>query len=144
MRRMGAVAKDVEGTSETVHSHPVRAEPAERAEARARRRRRRRRRERAWPIPFEGPEQIDLDAIEPVSAEEDTDFTDEELTIPDPLPDIIPAWAPLDIGQALIDEWDATAEARAARPALVARVLRSAGEDTAITSIEKPAIRSAS
>ncbi len=129
---MGAVAKDVEGTSETVHSR-----------ARSRRRRRRRT-DRGWRIPYQAPEQIDLDEVEPVSAEEDTDFTDEELTIPDPLPDILPSWAPLDVGQCLIDEWEASAEARASRPSLVATVLRSASDDTAITSIEKPAIRSAS
>ena len=64
---MGAVAKDVEGTSETVHSR-----------ARSRRRRRRRT-DRGWRIPYQAPEQIDLDEVEPVSAEEDTDFTDEEL-----------------------------------------------------------------
>lgn len=131
---MGAVAKDVERTSETVHSHGPKA----------RRRRRRRRTDRGWRIPYQTPEQIDLDEVEPVSAEEDTDFTDEEITIPDPLPDILPSWAPLDVGQDLIEEWEASAEARASRPVLVAAVLRSGTDDTAITSIEKPAIRSAS
>lgn len=130
---MGAVARDVEGTSETVHSR-----------ARSRRGRRRRRTNRGWHIPYQTPEQIDLDDVEPVSAEEDTDFAEEELTLPELLPDILPSWAPLDVGQDLIAEWEASAEARASRPALVATVLRSSADDTAITSIEKPAIRSAS
>lgn len=116
IRAMGAWAKDVEVTCETANVRPERG-AKRRGEGRI--------------LLFELP-----------TAEPDTDF-DDELTDPDPLPDILPTWAPADIGQALIDEWDASAEARAARPALVARVLAASVEETAITSVEKPAIRSA-
>lgn len=130
---MGAVVKlDVEGTSETVSA----------------RRRAARRRVRAWPVPFDPSDAFaladnDNDFDVDVDVETDNDF-DDELTDPDPLSDLVPTWAPADIGQALIDEWDASAAARASRPSLVARVLGATAEDTAITSFEKPAIRSAS
>lgn len=129
---MGAVAKlDVEVTSETVQS---------------RRRAARRRRVRAFPIPFEGPEQIDVELLEllDIDTTPENDFDDDELTDPDPLSDLVPTWAPADIGLSLIDEWEASAAARAERSGLVARVLRASAEDTSITSFEKPAIRSAS
>jgi len=120
---MGAVAKLdvellVEVTCETKHSRCHRV--------------------RAWSVPLDAFDIPDNDNVE-----SDTDFND-DLTDPDPLSDLVPTWAPADIGQALIDEWDASADARASRLILVARVLGASTEDTAITSFEKPAIRSAS
>jgi hypothetical protein len=87
--RMGAAwATDADTTSETL----------------CLRRRAARRRIRPWPVPFE-PLETAVD-IEPV--ESDTDFGDDDITIPEPIRDVTPAWAPADIGQSLIDEWDAT------------------------------------
>jgi hypothetical protein len=122
---MGAArAQDVDFTSETSCS----------------RRHAARRRARAWPVPFERLETaVDVDPVE-----SDTDFGDDEITIPEALPDFTPSWAPADVGQALIDEWEASADARAARPARVATVLRSAADNTAITCAARLPIRSAS
>jgi hypothetical protein len=125
---MGAVAKVAEFTCETSSARPERAKRVEGHR-------------RAWPAPFESadPTLADIDPIE-----SDTDFGDDEVTIPEALPDFTPSWAPADIGQALIDEWDASAAARAARPSQVATVLRSSADNTAITCAAKLAIRSAS
>ena len=120
---MGAVAKldvelFVEVTCETVHS--------------------RIRHVRAWSVPLDAFDIPDNDNVE-----SDTEF-DDELTHPDPLVDLVPTWAPADIGQALIDEWEASADSRAARPARVATIRRSSADNTAITCAAKLAIRSAS
>jgi hypothetical protein len=93
-------------------------------------------------MPFDSD--LDDDTIDTApDSDFDADFAD-DYTDPDLSPDIVPTWAPPDFGHSLIAEWDASAAARAARPALVAHVLGAAAEDTAITSVEKPAIRSAS
>jgi hypothetical protein len=122
---MGAVAKDVDFTSETLCS----------------RRRAARRRLRAWPVPFE-PVDPTLADIDPVESE--TDFGDDDITIPDALSDATPSWAPADIGQALISEWETSADARAARPSDATPILRSSADNTAITRAAKLPIRSAS
>src|SRR5205085_11412857 len=71
---------------------------------------------RAWPVPLERYDAAnDLDSIE-----SDTDFGDDDITIPEALPDLVPSWAPADIGQALISEWEASADTRAAHPSRVA------------------------
>lgn len=127
LRCMGAVENLVgDYTCETVHSRPVRPARAKRVEGRT---------------PFDFDDNIDdtLDTAPDSSSDFDDDYTD-----PDPFPDIAPSWAPPDFGHSLIAEWDASADARAARPILIAHVLRATAEDTAITSVEKPAIRSAS
>jgi hypothetical protein len=117
----------VEDTSVTVDSRPIRARGTTRLPT----------------LPFDPPS--DDHELEPIdtSPDPDTDFAD-DYTDPDPLSQFAPAWAPADLGQALLDEWDATAASRAARPQLVARVLRATAEDTAITSAEKRAVRPAS
>lgn len=128
MQPMGAArVLDVDITSVTVASRPLRARATTRPPTR----------------PFEPP--IAALALEPIDTTPDpADDFDDEYTDPDPLSPFAPAWAPADIGQPLLDEWDATAAARAARPSLVARALRSLAEDTAITSLEKLAVRPAS
>ncbi len=128
MQRMGAArVLDVDITSVTVDSRPVRARGTTRLPT----------------LPFDPPcESLELEPID--TTPDPSDDFDDEYTNPDPLSPFAPAWAPSDIGQPLLDEWDAAAAARAARLSLVARVLRSSDDDTAITSLEKLAVRPAS